>query len=173
MVMLSAANTETVQFFLTTARNNTPINRNVVKLNPKVFKKRVNPTKEPKARIRDFQGILPLEIFSCSFFETQVLKKIIRERNPRVRPARKEKKPGPGFENLPNPKSILCQQTYIESSIKNREENQSFLTTVNPSLGYHPIQEIQTYSLIPAALATALIFSKSFLSVIPNWVGFW
>jgi len=72
---------------------------------------RVNPTMEQKVKIRNAHGILSLEIFSCSVFTIQALKKMMIARNPRIRPDRRGKKPGPGLEKLPTLKPKLSQTT--------------------------------------------------------------
>lgn len=100
-------------------------------MKPKVFKKSVKPTKEPKVRARGFQEIFPLEIFSRRFFENQLLKRMMTANSPRARPDKKEKNPGPGLAKVPIFKPILCQQAKRARRIKNREERQSFLTA-NP-----------------------------------------
>jgi hypothetical protein len=130
--MPTDASRERRQLFWATARNNISKNRNVARLNPKVFSNRANPTNEPKVLNRGTQGISSPDECPFVFFEICVPIKMIKESNPRAIPAIRDIKPGPGFAKRPTPKLMLCQQTYKENKAKNREEKKSLLITEPP-----------------------------------------
>ena len=131
-VAMMDVRTATNQLFFPKVRNKNRRNKKVSIVNPALFKRRENPTSEPKVRRRGTQGMLSFSAFWAAPFFSKTPAKTTREKIPKLKAKRKGRNPGPGLAKLPNPKFRLFQLTWKESKIKNKEEKKSFLSTYYP-----------------------------------------